>query len=259
MTTEAETPLLESSQAEGVLEIVLDSPPWNILDHDLIDQLEAALDGAGDEAVGAVLLRARGRGFCAGVSVEDHLPDRVERMLARFRDLLLALHRCPVPTVGVVTGAALGGGLELACALDVLFAAEDTRLGQPEIKLAAIAPAALHFLSRRVGFNRAADLLFTGRTVTAPEADAWGLVDFVAAGEVVLEDGRRYARRIAGHSRPVLRACKAGLLESAGLSSARLDAMNALYLDKVAGQDDYVEGLTAFLENREPTWQRNRT
>ena len=252
-------PLLQSSQADGVLEITLDNPPWNILDHALIDQLESALEGARDKTVGAVLLGARGRGFCAGVSVEDHLPDRVERMLARFRDVLLAVHRCPVPTIGVISGAALGGGLELACAVDVLFAAEGTRLGQPEIKLAAIAPAALHFLPRRVGFNRAADLLLTGRTVTAAEAAGWGLVDFVADEDAVLEEGRAYARRLVRHSYPVLRACKAGLLESAGLTEAELDAMNALYLDRVAGEDDYVEGLTSFLENRQPTWKRNRS
>lgn len=252
-------PLVDTTRAEGVLEIALDSPPYNILDHPLIDELESALSAAADEELGAVLLHARGKGFCAGVSVEDHLPDRVERMLERFVDLLTAVHRCPIPTVGVLHGTSLGGGLELACALDVLFAAPGTRLGQPEIKLAAIAPAALCFLPRRVGFNRAADLLLTGRTVTAEEAAAWSLVDFVANEGDVLEQGRGYARKLAGASRPVLRAYKEGLLQSHGVSEEELRAMNSLYLDRVAPEADYLEGITAFLEHRRPTWRRDRT
>ena len=259
MTNNTESQLVTVAESEGVLEVCLESPPWNILDHPMIDELEQAISATDEQGVGAILLRASGKGFCSGVSIEDHLPDRVERMLDRFRDILVRIHQSPVPTVGVVTGVALGGGLELACALDVLFAAEGTRLGQPEIKLAAIAPAALHFLPRRVGFNRAADLLFSGRTVTAEQGAGWGLVDFVLPRDTVEEEARRYARRIAAYSRPIMRACKAGLLKVAELTTSEFDEMNRLYLDRVASESDSLEGLTAFMENRKPVWKEGRS
>ena len=108
--------------------ITLDRAPLNVLTIAMIHELDSALDDlAANKHVKAVVLRAEGRAFCAGVDVADHGPDRVEAMIRGFNRLVVRLRAFPTPTVAVVHGAALGGGAELAIACDLVLAADDAR------------------------------------------------------------------------------------------------------------------------------------
>ncbi len=248
---------LRVDQQEGILSLALNKPPWNILTTEMLEELNGLLErGSTDEGVRAALIFGEGRGFSAGSSVQEHLPGEVERMLPRFREVLCRLRSFPVPTIVALHGVALGGGLELACTADIVFAAEDTKIGQPEIRLGAIAPAGLVFLPRRIGYHRAADLLFSGRQITASEACAIGLVEFVCSPSELLSEARKYARLIASHSTPVLREYKRALLQASDHDDHRLQEMEDIYFKEIVPQPDYLEGLTAFLEKREPRWRQ---
>ncbi|MBI3939221.1 MAG: enoyl-CoA hydratase/isomerase family protein [Acidobacteria bacterium] len=245
-------------ESAGLLSVILSRPPWNILNIEMLGELEQVFEDASLAGARAVMLYGEGRGFCAGAAVEDHLPEKVEAMLASFTRLLEAVHRASVPVIAAVHGVALGGGLELASAADILFAAADAQLGQPEVRLGAIAPGALFFLPRRLGYNRAADVLFSGRNLAAPEAKELGLVNFVYPGEKLLEEARNYATRLASLSGPVLRAYKQALLQASESPGSNLRQLERFYIDRIAPMPDNLEGLRSFIEKRPPVWAQSK-
>lgn len=240
----------------GVLRLVLDRPPLNVLDGAALADLEAALEGAAGSEAKAVCLSGHGKAFCAGVAVEDHLPDRVEATLECFRRVVERLLELPMPVVAAVHGAALGGGCELLAACDVVLAREDARLGQPEIRLGVFPPAACALLPRLVGRQRALELILTGRTLDAGEALEVGLVQQVLPEEGFEGRVETFLAHLAGLSRPVLRLAKRAVLEGAErpLAGALRDA-ERIYLEELMTLRDPVEGLSSFLEKREPVWR----
>ena len=152
-------------------------------------------------------------------------------------------------------GQFVAGGLELACAGTLVFAAPNAALGQPEIKLAVFAPAASCLLPERVGRARAEDLLLSGRSVGAAEALSIGLVDFVdddpEAAALAYFD-QHLAPLSASSLRFALAAVRG---ERAVRVRARLAAVERLYLDQLMATRDAVEGLEAFVARRAPNWE----
>jgi cyclohexa-1,5-dienecarbonyl-CoA hydratase len=201
-----------------------------------------------------VLIDAEGPHFSFGASVEEHLPDRCAAMLESLHALLLELLEFPVPVLVAVHGQCLGGGLELALACGRIFAAPGAQFGQPEIKLGVFAPAASALLPYRVSQPAAEDLLLTGRSVAAPEAAAMGLVQAVAedpAGAALAW----FDQHLQGKSAAAL-AC--ALVAARGPMQhqvrERLRELERLYLDWLMRTHDANEGLSAFLEKRQPAW-----
>jgi len=247
-------------QADGaVLRLSLDRPPLNVLSMDLLSKLRTAIaDAAAQPTLKALVVDAApgSRAFCAGVDVADHTADRVAAMLGMFHHVCLALRDFPLPTVAVVDGAALGGGCELAASCDLLLASPRARFGQPEIKLAAFAPVASLLLPAAIGPQRAADWLFTGRTVGAEEAAAAGLVGRLAPEGGLAEVEADVVAALAGASAAVLRLAKRALRAGDGMGFAeRLRHLERLYLGELMATADAHEGLAAFLEKRPPRWQ----
>ena len=157
--------------------------------------------------------------------------------------------------MAVVNGAALGGGMELALACDGIVARAGAKLGQPEIRLGVFPPAASAILPRRIGYTRALDLLFTGRSVRAEEAVRLGLVNQVHQADDMEKELDRLLRQLTSLSRPVLALTKRAVRE--GLErplSGALDHADSLYLNELMALDDPHEGLAAFMEKREPVW-----
>lgn len=257
MNSAVEFRMLRVHKEKGVLTIVLERPPWNILNCEMLKELAHVLEVGADSEVRSLLLFGDGRGFSAGASVEEHFPDRLQEMLSRFRTVLTRLREFPFPTVAAVHGVALGGGLELACAADMIFAAAGTRLGQPEIRLGAMAPAALACLSGRIGYHRAADLLYSGRELAAQEALSIGLVDRIFSVTDLLTEAGRYVEAMAGHSTAVLRETKRALLSASFDCHRRMQEMEHRYIQLAETEPDCVEGLKAFLEKRAPVWRRH--
>ena len=152
MTMGAVSLHVELEKDGALLRLRLSRPKANIVDAAMIAALRAAL---GEHLPGArlraVLLEAEGPHFSFGASVEEHLPESCAAMLRELHALVLQLVASPVPVLVAVRGQCLGGGLELAAAGHLIFAAPGATFGQPEIKLAVFAPAASCLLPERIG------------------------------------------------------------------------------------------------------------
>jgi len=241
----------------AVARLVLNRPPLNIMNLEMIEEMNRALEELTCEpALRVLVIAAEGKAFSAGVSVEDHLPERVKPMLQAFHDIFRRLHRLPCSTIAAVHGPALGGGCELACFADLVIADERASFGQPEIKLGVFPPvAAIHF-PRRIGLARTLQVLLSGDTMSAREAKAIGLVDHVAAREDLDRSVTAAANELRGKSAPALRLARRAVLDAAyGNFEATLREAERLFLEELMRTEDAVAGLVAFLEKRAPVWK----
>jgi len=248
---------LERRQRAATLR--LDRPPLQILDLELLGELDAALaELAAERDLQLLVLAATGdRAFSAGVSIQDHTPDRIDRMLLAFHGALRRLRELDALTVARVDGHCLGGGLELAACCDLLFATERSRFGQPEIRLGCFPPVAAALYPRRIGAGPTLDLLLTGRTLDAAEAERLGLVhrraaDAAALDAALAELEESILAQSAAVGRLTKRAVRAG--EARPFPAALAEA-ERLYLDDLSKSADLGEGLAAYLEKRPPRWR----
>jgi len=236
--------------------ITLDRPPVNVLTIAMLEELAAAVEeAAGHPGARAVVLTGAGKAFCAGVDVADHEADKVDTMIHTFSRAVRTLLDADIPVVAVLNGAALGGGLELALACDVVLARAGAKLGQPEIRLGVFPPAAAALMPRRIGVQRAMDLILTGRTITAEVGAAMGLVSRVAAAAELEAVADEYVGQLTSLSRPVLALARRTVLD--GLDRPVDEALRLAderYLDDLMQLDDPREGLAAFEEKRGPVW-----
>ncbi|MEU6095984.1 enoyl-CoA hydratase-related protein [Streptomyces sp. NPDC047079] len=199
--------------AEGVGTLRLDRPPMNALDVATQDRIrELAEEATRRDDVRAVVLYGGEKVFAAGADIKEMQGMDHTAMVVRSRalqDSFTAVARIPKPVVAAVTGYALGGGCELALCADYRIAAENAKLGQPEILLGLIPGAGgTQRLARLIGPSRAKDLIFTGRMVKAEEALSLGLVDRVVPAEEVYAEARAWAARLAQGPAIALRAAK---------------------------------------------------
>lgn len=242
---------------QGVAVVTLDRPPLNILTIEMIRGVDAALEeAAGDQHLRALVLRAEGKAFCAGVDVADHTPERVDAMIRGFGRLFRRLRAFPAPTVAVVRGAALGGGTELALGCDVVLAGAAARFGQPEIKLGVFPPIAAALFPRLIGYQQAARLIFTGEAIPAEEAARLGLVTDVAPDDELSARLDALLAQLRGMSAATLRLAKRALLMGADLGAARgLEPIEDVYLTELMATADAAEGIQSFMEKRSPIWR----
>jgi enoyl-CoA hydratase/carnithine racemase len=198
---------------DGIGTIYLQRPPMNALNFEVQDGLHAAaLEAIERRDVAAVVIYGGEKVFAAGADVKEMQPmsytDMVDRSVA-LQAAFNAIARIPMPTVAAITGYALGAGCELSLACDFRVAADNAKLGQPEVLLGLIPGAGgTQRLSRLIGPARAKDMIFTGRFVTAQEALTIGLVDEVVPPEEVYAAARRRVERYVGGPAYAIRAAK---------------------------------------------------
>jgi cyclohexa-1,5-dienecarbonyl-CoA hydratase len=241
---------------ERLLRLRLGRPKANIIDTAMIAALDSALaEHVEDRRLAAALLDADGPHFSFGASVEEHLPDRCATLLHGFHGLVLRLAAAPLPVLVAVRGQCLGGGLELALAGHLVFVAPDAMLGQPEIKLGVLAPAASCLLPELIGPQRASDLLLSGRSICGDEAVAIGL-GLRAAPDPERAALAYFEEHLSPKSASSLRlAVKAARLDLVARVRAKIGAVERIYLDELMRTHDAVEGLNAFTAKRAPQWQ----
>ena len=230
----------------------------NALSDALMDALVTALATLDDDGdVRCIVLAGDARAFAAGADIGELAGSPAVEMyqaprVARWD----AIRRVHTPMVAAVSGHCLGGGCELAMTCDLIVASETARFGQPETALGIIPGAGgTQRLTRAVGKALAMDMVLTGRTLTAREAQAAGLVARVVAREAWLDEARRVAHAIAARA-PVAQRLATEAIDRAFETTldAGLDLeRKALYL--AFASEDAREGLTAFTEKRSPQWK----
>jgi len=236
----------------------LAGPPLHILDLELLEALEGVLDElARDPELQLVFLRGDGtKAFSAGVSVQDHTPDKLDRMLGSFHGAIRKLGALDAMSVALVDGHCLGGGLELATACDLVVATERSRFAVPEIQLGCFPPVALAQYPRRIGLGRTLELALTGRGFDAAEAARLGLVDEVVAADGLDDRAAELAAGITKHSAAVTRlAVRAGRAGAARPFEPALAEAERIYLRELAATEDMTEGLASFAEKRPAVWR----
>jgi enoyl-CoA hydratase/carnithine racemase len=245
----------------GVAEVVLNRPDkMNAMNLAMVHDLAEALDKAEAGGARALLVRGEGRAFSSGRDLADADPlheDGEAILRDIFNPLLERMATIPVPTIAAVQGACLGTGLGLALACDLVYAADDARIGSPFARIGAVLDSGAHaaFVSR-VGPHRALELIYTGRLLSGREAEQWGLVNRSVAGADLLRRTRELAASIA-------RGPTAAFLESKRLVRSILDtqpSFRELLAGEAAAQGrasrthDYKDGISAFQEKRKPSF-----
>jgi len=238
---------------EGVATIRLDRPPMNAINEDLTRDLEEAANEAADrEDIGAVVVWGGQKVFAAGADVKmmvDMSPTEVKPMITTLQEVFSMVEEIPKVTIAAINGYALGGGCELAMCADLRFAAEDSRIGQPEILLGIIPGAGgTQRLPRLIGPARAKDLIYSGRHVRADEAQQIGLVDRVYPAEEVYSRAVEAARRYARGPIQALRAAKAAVNWGARGDFRSGMVLEAALFANLFSSEDQKTGMRSFLE-----------
>ena len=243
---------LEVSDAIAV--VTLQRPPMNALSVQVQSEIfEVACELARRDDVRAVVLHGGERLFAAGADVKEMADLDYQAMIKvslRLEEAFSAVAQLPQPTIAAITGFALGGGCELALACDFRVAADDARLGQPEMLLGLIPGAGgTQRLPRLIGVSRAKELIFSGRFVDAQEALSIGLVDVVVPSAEVLARAMQWAGQLAAGPRIAMQAAKRVI--DRGLE---VDLESGLELERAAfsslfATEDRVNGMQSFIEN----------
>ena len=208
--------------ADGVAEVVLDRPPVNALNSLGWFSLAAQITALGqDPDVRVIVIRAEGRGFCAGVDIKELDADRnlIIAVNAGNFATFKAVHLNPVPVIVAVHGFVLGGGIGICGAADIVIAAEDARFGLPEVDRGAMGGAA--HLQRMFGVQKTRYLFFTGEMIEAAEALRLGAIERVVPRERLRDEAMAVAAKIAAKSPAMIRIAKEALT---GIEDGNLEA-----------------------------------
>ncbi len=254
--------LLVDEPAPGVTRLTISNPgKRGALDHAILDGFATTVPRLDTRCV---IVTGEGRIFSAGYDISD-LPDSVfadeaEKLVAHpFAAAIDALDACPVPTLAVLNGHTIGGGLELALSCDMRIAAAPIKLGMPPAKLGLVySHTGIRKFIDAVGEPRTRELFLLGRQIDAATAHAWGLVNAVAAPEQLEEEASSLAEELAGNAplaqlgnKRVIRA----VLEGRGELSPHVEAELIELRRQCFRTEDFREGVRAFAEKRPPRWQ----
>ncbi|MDR7462165.1 MAG: enoyl-CoA hydratase/isomerase family protein [Armatimonadota bacterium] len=253
---------VEFSREGGLGYVTLNRPPANSYDFAFIEELDRAIQQAeADPEVRVVVVRsALERFFSAGADVRafsENPPDRNMELVRYAHRVLGRIAQVPKVFIAQIGGHALGGGLEIALACDLRFGARgDYRVGLPEVTLGLLpGNGGTQRLPRLVGWSRALDLMVTGRTLTAEEAHAYGILDRLVPAERLAEETAEYARKLA--SGPVRAVGAIKLAVRLGVDRPLEDGLRLEreLVDGLFRSEDAQEGIRAFLEKRAPLFR----
>ncbi|MFI5882732.1 enoyl-CoA hydratase/isomerase family protein [Streptomyces sp. NPDC051554] len=239
--------------ADGVGTIRLDRPPTNALDTETQDGLRALAEEASRrDDVRAVVVYGGEKVFAAGADIKEMQRMDHAGMVVRSRALqesFTAVARIPKPVVAAITGYALGGGCELALCADFRIAADNAKLGQPEILLGLIPGAGgTQRLARLIGPSKAKDLIFTGRMVKADEALQLGLVDRLVPAADVYTEAHAWAARLAQGPAIALRAAKEAIDTGLETDIETGLAVERTWFAGLFATEDRERGMRSFVE-----------
>ncbi|OBI25654.1 enoyl-CoA hydratase [Mycobacterium sp. E2238] len=251
-----ETILVERDERVGT--IILNRPKaLNALNTQVMNEVtRAATEFDNDPGIGAIIITGSAKAFAAGADIKEMAGlTYAEAFDADFFAPWAKLAAVRTPTIAAVAGHALGGGCELAMMCDVLIAADTAKFGQPEIKLGVLpGMGGSQRLTRAIGKAKAMDLILTGRTIDAAEAERSGLVSRVVPADDLLAEAKAVATTISQMSRSAARMAKEAVNRAfeSTLSEGLLYERRLFH--STFATEDQSEGMKAFIEKRPPNF-----
>ncbi|MHB8511676.1 MAG: enoyl-CoA hydratase family protein [Actinomycetota bacterium] len=243
------------SSSDAIAEIVIDIPPVNALSAARWFELGEMLRSIGDD-VRAVIVRAEGKGFCAGVDIKELQADprSIVAVNRGCYEAFAATYECPVPVIVAVQGYCLGGGVGLAGNADVIIASDDATFGLPEVDRGALG-AATH-LSRLVPAHRMRAMVYTASTATAQELHAYGSVLRVVERVHLRDATFEVAREIARKSPTIIRRAKESLngIDAVDVKRSYRFEQGFTYELNLSGVSD--EARQAFIDKRDASFKQ---
>jgi len=249
------------SKEGAVGTIILDRPPANSYEINFMKDLDAAVDAAdGDGAVKVIILRsASEKFFSAGADIKAFMANDTAanmEMIRRAHATLAKMADSNKIFIAAINGHALGGGLEMALACDLRFAAEGNyALGLPEVTLGLLpGNGGTQRLPRLIGANKALEMMITGERVGPHEAQRLGLINKLFPAERVLEETEAYAQKLAAGATLAIGAIKRCVYDGAQMELHEALAYERQQIEPLFGTEDAAEGFQAFAEKRPPVY-----
>jgi enoyl-CoA hydratase len=247
---------------QGIAYLTLNRPEvLNTINREMLEQLGRALDAiTSDDTVKAVIITGSGsKAFSAGADIgffSQASPLEVRERARLAVDVYSRIETSGKVVVAAINGYALGGGLELAEACTLRVAARTAKLGHPEVRIGAVAGwGGTTRLPRLIGKGRAAELLLTGKMISAEEALSMGLVNRVVEAEQLTEEAETLLNEILSHAPLAVRMTWEAMHRGLNVPIDESTALGADYFGLVAATEDFREGTGAFLAKRPPVFK----
>ncbi len=258
---------IRTEVADKIAVLTIDHPPVNSFNKQVVTELDQAIDQLlADDEVKAIVITGGGtNAFVAGADIPEikALLDQPEEGYATAREfiergqgLTLKIEKATKPVIAAINGFCLGGGLELAMACHVRICSDRARLGQPEINLGIIPGwGGTQRLARLAGKGKAIEMILTGDMITAQEAYRLGLVNKVVPAGAVLKEARGLARKIVSKSKFPIAATLRAITDGLAVTIEEGMQVEKNQFIGLAPTEDIREGVSAFLEKRQPQFK----
>jgi len=222
---------------------------------EMVDVLESI---RGDNETRVVIIRSRGRVFSSGHDMSEMIGKDVLSYEGLFRtcsEMMQLIRDLPQPVIAQVQGVATAAGCQLVAACDLAVASEDAQFATPGIKIGLFCSTPMVPLSRTVGRKKALEMLLTGDVISAREAERYGLINRVVPAEALEKETVSFAMKITQASPLVVRIGKRAFYSQIEMEDSKAYAYATQVITLNAMAVDAQEGMSAFLEKREPVWQ----
>ncbi|GAB4074482.1 enoyl-CoA hydratase [Barrientosiimonas marina] len=240
---------------DGVATVVIDNPPMNVLSNQVLTGLDDVFGQleTDDEVITIILTGAGDRAFMAGADIKEFLDEDVNQEAKDTHGVLNRIAAIPKPTIVLLNGFTLGGGLELALTCDLRIAEDHVQIGLPEVNLGLLpGGGGTQRLPKEIGIAKAKELMFTGSHISADEAYNIGIVNQVVKKSEGKEAANQLAHKVAGNSLQSLSRIKQLINNTEQVSLHEgLQQEKAAFKALFATQDSQ-EGIQAFIEKRKP-------